>query len=99
FTKPGIVYSFASMSAGRPNSRRVADVTGPIDAVCTPSYGVDRFSATRAPRKPSRRTKLRTVEELVKVMTCGLFSLERTARKSPCDDLGTTVSYASTTST
>jgi len=35
-TSPGIVYSRASISTGSPNSRRVADVTGPMDAVCTP---------------------------------------------------------------
>jgi len=35
-TSPGIVYSRASMSTGSPNSRSVADVTGPMDAVCTP---------------------------------------------------------------
>jgi len=35
-TSPEIVYSLASRSTGNPNSRRVADVTGPMDAVCTP---------------------------------------------------------------
>jgi hypothetical protein len=35
-TSPGMVYSRASMSTGSPNWRRVADVTGPMDAVCTP---------------------------------------------------------------
>src|SRR5208337_183665 len=71
-TSPGIVYSLASMSTGSLNSRRVADVTGPMDAVCTPRCGPGFFRAARALRSPSRATKFRTVEELVKVMAWGL---------------------------
>ena len=33
FTSPGMVYSSASICTGNPNSRSVADVTGPIDAL------------------------------------------------------------------
>src|SRR5271170_4541798 len=37
--RPGIVYFFASMSTGRPSSRSVDDVTGPIEAKLTLSSG------------------------------------------------------------
>ena len=37
-TSPGIVYSFASVFTGSLNSRSVADVTGPIDALYTPLW-------------------------------------------------------------
>jgi hypothetical protein len=57
------------------------------------------LSAARAPRKPSKATKFRTVEELVKVMAWGLLALARAVRKRFPDDFGATVSYASTTST
>src|SRR5271156_472523 len=39
--KPGIVYSLASMSTGRPSSRRVDEVTGPIEANRTSSNALD----------------------------------------------------------
>ena len=35
-TSPGTSKLFASISTGKPNSRNVAEVTGPIEAVCTP---------------------------------------------------------------
>jgi len=69
-TKPGIVNSLAAMSTGRPDSRRVDEVTGPIDDIKTPS-SIERNFGFR--RTPSNSTKFLTVEELVKVTTCGLF--------------------------
>src|ERR1700683_3023818 len=62
-TKPGIVNSRAEICTCNPSSRKVEDVTGPIEASRTPA----RFVLY----EPSRATKLRTVEELVNVTTCG----------------------------
>src|ERR1035438_8189212 len=99
-TRPGIVYSLASMSTGNPNSRNVAEVTGPMDAVYTPRWRAGFFNAARALRNPSNSTKFLTVEELVKVIAWGLnVFLANRARSRVSDDFGTTVSYASTTST
>ncbi len=82
-TSPGMVYSLASMSTGKPNSRNVAEVTGPIDAVCTPwrRAGVSSRRA-RALRSPSNSTKFFTVEELVKVIACGLRVRRRARLRS-----------------
>ena len=89
FTRPGIVYSFASMFTGRPSSRRVDDVTGPIDAKRMPSIRF-AFRGRGRPRHvffPSRATKFLTVDELVNVMTCGLcFASFRMARSFVRDD-------------
>ena len=88
-----MVYSLASMSTGNPNSRSVAEVTGPMDAVCTPRWCAGFFKAARALRNPSKLTKFFTVDELVKVMACGLrVLLARAARSRFLDDLGATVS-------
>ena len=68
-TKPGMVNTFALIWTGSPNSRRVAEVTGPIEDMRTPSIcGIRCFAC---PRAESKFTKFRTVEELVNVTTCG----------------------------
>ena len=36
-TSPGMVNSFAEISTGRPYSRKVEEVTGPMDAIRIPS--------------------------------------------------------------
>jgi hypothetical protein len=59
---PGIVYSFASMSTGKPSSRRVAEVTGPMEA----KRGRGRPRHTFL---PNRARKFLAVEELVNVIT------------------------------
>ncbi len=69
-----MVNSLAAMSTGRPSSRRVAEVTGPMEAMRTPSR--------LARRGPSSSTKFFTVEELVKVTTCGrLFGILQRGRR------------------
>ena len=57
-----MVYSFASISAPSPNSARVAEVTGPMEAsVISFLTGGEIF--------PASATKFFTVDELVKVIT------------------------------
>src|SRR5579872_2605558 len=85
-TSPGMVNSFAAMWTGNPSSRRVAEVTGPMDDVRMPSRDLG-FGL------PSNSAKFRTVEELVKVTTCGrLRRLLSAVRSRVREDLGTTVS-------
>src|SRR5690242_17571745 len=72
---PEIVYSAASICTGRPSSRSVVDVIGPIDAnwiALSIAWGGPALSEVEwGPRPPSRVTKFRTVEELVNVITFG----------------------------
>ena len=60
-SRPGIVYSLASASTRSPSSRRVSEVTGPMDTSFTPS---SRLEWARS--WPTRSTKFLAVEELVK---------------------------------
>src|SRR5580700_6014247 len=90
---PGIVYSFASTSTGRPSSRRVDEVMGPIEARRTPSSGL-AFRGRGRPRHtffPSRDTKFLTVDELVNVIMWGRFGLLRMVRSRVREDCGMTV--------
>ena len=64
---PGIVNCLAAISTGRPSSRSVADVTGPIEAIRTSDSCLWRPLLV----PPSNSTKFLTVEELVNVTTCG----------------------------
>ena len=81
-----MVYSFASISTPRPNSARVDEVTGPIDAI------VISFRMGREIR-PAKATKFFTVDELVKVITSGHFAgFFIIARNRARDDAGITVS-------
>src|SRR5580658_1236399 len=93
--RPGIVYSLASMSTERPSSRRVDDVTGPIEAKRISSNALG-FRGRGRPRHmffPRRATKFLTVDELVNVITWGLrFGSFRLARSFVRDDCGITVS-------
>src|ERR1700722_5540808 len=73
---PGIVYSLAWMSTRNPSSRRVDEVTGPMEARLTFSSCFIRFLVIHcAPADlrdfGSKATKFFTVDELVKVMTSG----------------------------
>lgn len=80
-----MVYSLAAMATLNPHSSKVADVTGPMDAMRMPL----RFGRPR----PLKATKFLTVEELVKVMTCGRAVALHNAVCNFCLDLfGTTVS-------
>ena|SRR5580692_1798609 len=88
-TSPGIVNCVAWMSAGIPNSRRVEEVTGPIEADFIPSRRLARENLGA----PNNATKFRTVEELVKVITFGRRrGLVNAARSLARDEGGTTVS-------
>src|SRR3954463_12800424 len=60
-TKPRMVYSRACASTRNLHSRRVFDVTGPIEANTIPSSDVF----------PASFTKFRAVDELVKVIAWG----------------------------
>ena len=90
-TKPGMVNTFALIWTGNPNSRSVAEVTGPIEDTRTPSIcGIRCFAC---PGVESKFTKFRTVEELVNVTTCGRRLGSFMTRCSLLrDDFGTTVS-------
>src|SRR5580693_3332796 len=92
---PGIVYSFASRSTGRPSSRSVDEVTGPIETKRTSSSGL-AFRGRGRPRRtffPVKFAKFLTVEELVKVITSGRrFEFFRIARSLVREDRGITVS-------
>src|ERR1700731_3550108 len=97
-----MVYGFASICTGKPSASSVAEVTGPIEANWTPSIHVgrgpprprDRGSRTIAWSElpPSSATKLRTVEELVNVITLGRLEFLSAARSREREDRGTTVS-------
>ena len=91
--RPGMVYSLASMSTGRPSSRRVDEVTGPIEAKRRSSDGLDFRGLGRHVFFPSRATKFLTVDELVNVMTWGLrFGFFKITRSLVREDCGITVS-------
>lgn len=80
-----MVNSFAAMSARKPTSRKVEDVTGPIEA--------NRIPLRLLCAAPSKAMKLRAVEELVKVTTWGRLSGFFSAfRSRTLEDFGTTVS-------
>ena len=82
-----MVNSRAEMSTGRPQSRSVADVTGPMDDIRIPSSGV------RLRCEPSSSTKFLTVDELVKVTTFGrLLGLFKAACSRRRELSGTMVS-------
>ena len=83
YAGPAIVYSFASMVGLSPTSRRVPDVTGPIDANLTPRNS--RLSPTNA-------TKFLTVDELVNVIPSGRRSPASPALSRRAEPFGTTVS-------
>src|SRR5258707_4484319 len=96
-----MVYCFASICTGKPSSCNVAEVTGPIEANwmlsihvwCRPPHPRDRRSRTDAWSElpPSSATKLRTVEELVNVITLGRRELLSAACSREREDRGTTV--------
>src|SRR5579872_6781618 len=88
-----MVYSRASIVGGNPACLSVSLVTGPIEARWTPSRNARALS-------PRRARKLLAVDELVKVITCGLDagSLKSLSSFSLAPS-GTRVSYASITST
>src|SRR6185437_3601871 len=66
--RPGIVYSAASMSTGKPTARRVDEVIGPMEANRTRSVSLPIWTRATRPRlSASSATKFLTVEELVKV--------------------------------
>src|SRR4051812_36718008 len=70
--RPGIVYSAASISTGKPNSRRVDEVIGPMEANRTRFSFLPVWTRLTRPRlSPRSAMKLRTVDELVKVITLG----------------------------
>ena len=88
-TSPGIVYSFALISTGRPCSRKVADVTGPIEDIRIPLIVAGAVPAFIS----NNWTKFFTVDELVNVTTSGRRSLLLSAARSLFRDArGTTVS-------
>ena len=64
-TSPGILYFRAWTFTRTPNSRKVLEVTGPMEATRIPR------SAARTRPVPTSRAKLRAVEELVKVTQWG----------------------------
>src|SRR3954468_11930268 len=90
-TRPRMVNSLAATCTGSPNSRRVDEVTGPIDDIRMPLSGEARLFAIFF--APSSLTKFLTVEELVKVTTCGRRAgVLITCCKRLREALGTTVS-------
>ena len=78
-TKPGIVYSAASTSGGRPSSFSVAEVIGPMAATATPS------SSFCESLRPVSFTKFFAVEELVKVIIEGFREKSRLTVSASCE--------------